>query len=99
MNSLRCICAGAWVTALSSFGASAGTYEVAQGDPKANDDNDTFTWKVDITFVNAKNPKVEVGFNSAEDFRGPRPPVAPPLSPREKFAQVLLMSNEFLYID
>jgi hypothetical protein len=68
-------------------------------DPKANNSNDSFTWRVDITLVPTGKPETEIGFNSIEDFRGP--PAAPgaPLSPKEKFAQVLLMSNEFLYVD
>lgn len=68
-------------------------------DPKANNNNDTFSWRVDITFTATGKPGAEVGFNSVDDFREPPAPAAAPLSPKEKFAQVLLMSNEFLYVD
>jgi hypothetical protein len=68
-------------------------------DPKANNDSDTFSWRVDISFAPAGKPGAEIGFNSAEDFRGPPAPTGAPLTPKEKFAQVLLMSNEFLYVD
>ncbi len=68
-------------------------------DPKANNAYDTFTWRIDVTFSPTDKPASEIGFNSVEDFRIPSGPNGPPLSPREKFAQVLLMSNEFLYVD
>ena len=68
-------------------------------DPKANNSYDTFTWRADVGFTPAKKPDTEIGYDSAEDFQGPPPPAPPPLSPREKLAQVLLMTNEFLYID
>jgi hypothetical protein len=68
-------------------------------DPKANNSYDDFTWRVHVNFTPAGKPGTEIGYDSVEDFRGPPPPAPPPLSPREKLAQVLLMTNEFLYID
>jgi hypothetical protein len=68
-------------------------------DPKANNGYDSFTWKVSITLTPAGRPAEAFGYDSVEDFRGPPPAVGPPLTPREKLAQVLLMSNEFLYVD
>ncbi|GMV99315.1 MAG: hypothetical protein AMXMBFR84_04540 [Candidatus Hydrogenedentota bacterium] len=67
---------------------------------KANDDADQFRWhpRLYLTSPNAgKLPKQD--WLSRFDFRGP-PPVAPvPLKPWEQYAQVLLMSNEFLFVD
>jgi hypothetical protein len=68
-------------------------------DPKANNGNDEFTWRVTVGFTSTDKLGTEIGYDSTEDFRGPPPPPPPPLSPREKLAQVLLMTNEFLYID
>lgn len=81
-----------------------GTVEVQAGDtidfiadPKDGNAYDGFTWKVTITL---KLPTGrEIGYDSADDFRGPPPAPPPPLSPREKFAQVLLMSAEFAFLD
>jgi hypothetical protein len=66
-------------------------------DPKANNSYDGFTWTVSVTLKTQAGR--EIGFDSADDFRGPPPPPARPLSPREKFAQVLLMSAEFAFVD
>ncbi len=84
--------------------ATGATTEVKAGntvdfvaDPKTNNSHDGFTWKVGITLKLGSGH--EVGYGSADDFRGPPPPPARPLSPREKFAQVLLMSAEFAFVD
>jgi hypothetical protein len=66
-------------------------------DPKANNGYDGHTWTVTLTLKTLAGRTI--GFDSAEDFRGPPPPAAKPLSPREKFAQVLLMSAEFAVVD
>jgi hypothetical protein len=65
-------------------------------DPKSANDYDGFTWIVSLTL---KSGGREIGFDSAEDYAGPPPPPEKPLSPREKLAQVLLMSAEFAFID
>jgi Protein of unknown function (DUF1553)/Protein of unknown function (DUF1549) len=64
-------------------------------DCRANLNNDSFTWPVTITLAASG---YEQTFNSVEDFRGPPPPVQL-LSPRAKLAQVLLMANEFQFVD
>jgi hypothetical protein len=86
-------------TNVPKFAVNAGERIDFIVDPKANNNNDTFTWHVDITFTPAGKQGTEVGYNSTEDFRGTPAPVSAPLTPKEKFAQVLLMSNEFLYVD
>ena len=61
---------------------------------------DTFIWKVKIT--KQPSPGVAAGddtgsfWDSAADFAGPRPA---PLTAWEKYAQVLLESNEFAFVD
>jgi mono/diheme cytochrome c family protein len=61
-------------------------------DCQKNSGYDTFTWKVRVRGG-------ETLFASADDFEGPPMTPPPPLSPLEKFAQVMLMSNEFLFVD
>jgi len=39
-----------------------------------------------------------IQFNARTQFAGPRPKL-PPLTPWERFAQVLLGTNEFLFVD
>ena len=66
-------------------------------DPKSGNGYDSFTWTVSITL---KTPNGrEIGFDSVEDYAGPPAPPGKPLSPREKLAQVLLMSAEFAFAD
>ena len=67
-------------------------------DPQAGDAFDSFGWKVTLSLVPAGRPREESCFDSAADFRGPDP-TSPPLSPREKLAQVLLLCNEFTFVD
>jgi hypothetical protein len=67
-------------------------------DPRDSDAYDSFGWKVTISLVPAGRTREEICFDSAADFRGPDA-TSPPLSPREKLAQVLLLSNEFAFVD
>jgi hypothetical protein len=55
---------------------------------------DSFRWAVTIQLDTAAGGRRS--WNSATDFRGP-PPSA--LGPWDRFAQVLLMTNEFAYVD
>ena len=61
---------------------------------------DSFTWKVTITKQAAAEAvagdDTGSGWNSAGEFAGPTPA---PLSAWEKYAQVLLESNEFAFVD
>jgi hypothetical protein len=68
-------------------------------DSRANANSDKFTWPVTLTLRRDGDAGDERSFSSVEDFRGPAPAPAPPLSAREKLAQVLLMANEFQFVD
>jgi len=53
---------------------------------------DSFSWALTI--------RIECGeWDSQKEFAGPPPPRAAPLTPWEKYAQVLLQTNEFVFID
>ncbi len=56
-------------------------------------ENDSFTWAPVISLKTADKPRV---WNAEKDFSGPQP-VA--LNAWEKFAQVLLQTNEFAFVD
>jgi hypothetical protein len=79
-------------TKLGPFPVKAGDTIDFVVDCQKNSSYDTFTWKVRIRGG-------ETLFASADDFEGPPMTPPPPLSPLEKFAQVMLMSNEFLFVD
>jgi hypothetical protein len=76
--------------------------EVRQGDTidlavdcRGNPNYDGFSWTVDLRRV----PPVDDATNhwsSKDDFRGPP---ADALDPWTRLAQVLLMSNEFMFVD
>jgi hypothetical protein len=64
---------------------------------------DSFGWKVTIVKEPAKTQAAgeDSGgtWDSAAEFSGPPPAKPKPLSPWEKYAQVLLESNEFAFVD
>jgi hypothetical protein len=66
-------------------------------DCRNNSTGDTFTWPVTLTLKAGAGR--EMTWTSAGDFDGPPAEPGKPLSPREKYAQVLLLSNEFLFVD
>jgi hypothetical protein len=68
-------------------------------DCRTNESNDSFTWPVTITLTPEGKPDEEMTFSSVEEFKGPPEGKSPPLSAREKYAQVLLLTNEVLFID
>jgi len=60
-------------------------------DSRDDPELDTFTWKVKIEDVAGGST-----WDSERDFKGPP---TPPLTSRARAAQVLLMSNEFAFVD
>lgn len=62
-------------------------------DSNGSVDSDSFNWSPTIQSL-ANDSR----WNAKEDFSGPKDPVAP-LNPWEKYAQVLLMSNELAFVD
>jgi hypothetical protein len=63
-------------------------------DCRSNPNHDSFRWAVTVRLeAEGTGPRT---WNSATDFRGPAPE---PLDPWQRLAQVLLMSNEFAFVD
>jgi hypothetical protein len=57
--------------------------------------NNDFLWSPIIKLAGQKKTE----WNAKKDFAGPPPPQSQPLTPWEKLAQVLLMSDEFVFVD
>ncbi|HTG45882.1 MAG TPA: hypothetical protein VK633_15285, partial [Verrucomicrobiae bacterium] len=79
--------------------------EVKQGeaidfvvDCNATVENDSFTWTPSIKALSPTGSASTLAWNAKEDFSGPKE-IVQPLGPWEKYAQVLLMSNELAFID
>ncbi|MBI2433461.1 MAG: hypothetical protein HYV26_11375, partial [Candidatus Hydrogenedentes bacterium] len=65
-----------------------------------DENSDGFGWapavKYQEAMVLASDTHEKLEYRAAEEFQGPLPP---PLEPWEKLAQVLLCTNEFLFLD
>jgi len=57
--------------------------------------NNDFLWSPTLQLT----PDKKQTWNGKKDFAGPLAPPPPPLTPWEKYAQILLMSDEFVFID
>ena len=72
-------------------------------DYNANLNNDDFVWvpTLKITEPSTANSGGDyvTEWNGRKEFSGPPEPPAQPLDAWEKYAQVLLLSNEFIFVD
>ena len=59
---------------------------------------DSFTWRPKITFLTTEDPLVQREWDAKTDFNVKVQPRVP-LTPWEQLAQVLLLSNELIFID
>jgi len=57
-----------------------------------SDNSDSFTWTPVIRSDSGE-------WDARAQFAGPPPPLPPQLKPWEQFAQVLLETNEFVFVD
>ena len=64
-------------------------------DCRTNPNNDSFQWTVRVNLKSAEDSKV---YDSAMDFAGPKTPVKS-LGAWEQLAQVMLLGNEFAFVD
>lgn len=70
-------------------------------EPRNSDNHDSYAWSPRIRLDKTDGESnatadARIVWNATEDFHGPLPK---PLSPWEMLAQVLLMSNEFMFVD
>ena len=65
-------------------------------DCRADVDYDTFNWPVTLRLTPSDERAAQV-WDSTSGFHGPLR--SPPLTRWEELAQVLLMSNEFMFVD
>jgi hypothetical protein len=101
-----------WVVHHKKAETSVSGVAVKQGDTldfvidpgvAGNSNHDAFEWTATIT----KEPATDgvagddsgASWDSVADFSGPAPKPPTPLAPWEKYAQVLLESNEFAFVD
>ena len=73
-------------------------------DIRAGLNSDQFKWAPVITVVDAAAgapapPRAPLAWNAKAEFSGPTPVAPPLLTPWEQFVQVLLLSNEFAFVD
>lgn len=61
-----------------------------------NDGWDSFVWSPSVHYLTSSESTERSEWNAEIDFSGPPPP---PMTPWERFAQVLLASNEFAFVD
>jgi hypothetical protein len=66
--------------------------------------SDEFKWAPVITVLDgaaarAAAPPAVASWNAKVEFSGPAPAYIPPLKPWEQYVQVLLLSNEFVFVD
>ncbi|MCI0540501.1 MAG: PSD1 and planctomycete cytochrome C domain-containing protein [Verrucomicrobiales bacterium] len=99
---------GSWIVKKSKQDTKILRLEVKKGetvdfvtDCRENVDSDSFTWAPVIKVVSSPSPALEgatTEWNARLDF-GDRKEIPKPLSVWEKYAQVLLMSNELAFLD
>ncbi len=94
--------AGEWVAVQSETPTNSSPIAVEAGDTidfvtdcRATTDHDGFNWPVTVRFTPPGSESFRVWF-SVNDFHGP---LALPLTRWQQLAQVIMMSNEFMFID
>jgi hypothetical protein len=70
--------------------------------PNTNNGYDSYTWMQKILMDQpdgTEGQSIVLSWDSRADYAGPPPTPPAPLTPWEQVAQVLLMTNEFMYVD
>jgi hypothetical protein len=88
--------------AISTTLTKLNAIEVKRGDTldfvvdcRTDENTDSFVW---VSAVGIPGPK-RLSWKTDRDFSGPPPAAAAPLSKWERYAQALMLTNEFLYVD
>jgi mono/diheme cytochrome c family protein len=95
---------GEWLVHNSRATTNVERVEVKRGDTidfmvdlRAGLDSDSFTWAPRLRYVEGAGSETK-SWNAKADFSGPREE-RKPLTPWERYAQVLLLSNELMFVD
>lgn len=93
---------GEWVAQDGSAETNIASVEIKRGetldfvvDCRTTENTDAFVWAPNVVQPGAKR----LVWRADRDFSGPMAPAAPPLNKWERYAQALLMTNEFIYVD
>jgi hypothetical protein len=97
---------GSWSVHNEKAEATVERTDVRQGDTidfltdfRANLNSDMFKWAPVIRLEESSVTAEATEWSAKSEFSGPAPAPAKPLTAWEKYAQVLLLSNEFLFVD
>jgi hypothetical protein len=98
---------GRWEALGSSVDTDVGQVQVEAGDtvdfvvdPRESDSHDSFNWAPRIRLVDTNvSELLESAWSAAVDFGGPGLGAPKPLEPWERYAHVLLQSNELVFVD
>ena len=100
---------GTWTAQNSEVKTELTNIRVRKGDTidfvvdlRGNISNDMFEWAPTISLGNPTAegaPADMMSWNAAKEFVGPPTAAMIPLSPWEQYAQVLLLTNEFVFVD
>jgi hypothetical protein len=95
---------GEWIVHNGKATTNVERVEVKRGDTidfvadlRANVDSDSFTWAETIRYITSDGQDGE-RWNAKANFAGPRKEFKP-LTPWERYAQALLLSNELMFVD
>jgi mono/diheme cytochrome c family protein len=97
---------GAWIAQNGKSETKLERIEVKKGETidfvaecRQSVDNDSFSWSPEVRTMNAGSQRGAAAvWNSQQDFGGPKETLKS-LNPWERYAQVLLMSNELVFLD
>jgi len=89
-------------TAIENVAVSKGDTIDFVVSPDTNNGYDSYSWIPKVLMdqpEGTEGESVRLSWDSRADFAGPLPAAPDPLTPWEQVAQVLLMTNEFMYVD
>jgi len=97
---------GEWTALTNETATAVARVEVAAGDTvdfvvdmRSNVNSDSFQWAPAVHLIEASDGAGSGDWKASDDFAGPAPKGPPRLKTWEKYAQALLMTNEFVFVD
>ncbi|MBM3847975.1 MAG: hypothetical protein FJ405_17025 [Verrucomicrobia bacterium] len=102
---------GEWVVLNSSTNAEVQNLKVRKGDTvdfvadcRSDESFDTYEWAPRIRYTKESlkekgGAEVRTRWVAKDDFAGPQPPKSVTAEPWDLYAQALLLSNEFFFVD